>query len=147
MTEQTTVVATGQQFVLARAYDDAGRLTGLTYPGGRHLAYAHDSAGRVRAVQHEVDGAGYPGAPGVVRTVAAYAYAGARPRMVAYANGTATSYTHDARGGVIEVHHTGPAGTLLRVQQLRDGARAPRAPRNRVATDRIARKGRRGGGG
>lgn len=73
------------------------------------------------------DGAGFPGAPGGPRAVAVYAYAGARPRAATYANGTATSYTHDARGGVIEVHHTGPAGTLLRVQQLRDGARAPRA--------------------
>lgn len=132
--ETTTVTATGQVLALARTYDDASRRVGLTYPGGRQLAYAHDAAGRVAAIRHVADGTGYPGAAGADRTVAAYTYAGNRVRAVAYANATSTTYAHDARGGVIEVHHAGPAGTLLRVQQLRDGAKAPRARVEQTAT-------------
>lgn len=132
--EATQVAATGQQLALSRAFDDAGRRVGLTYPGGRQLAYTHDAAGRVAAIRHVADGTGYPGAAGADRTVATYTYAGNRVRAVAYANRTTTAYTHDARGGVIDVHHTGPAGTLLRVQQLRDGAKAPRARVEQTAT-------------
>lgn len=126
LAESTTLLATGATRTVARQYDLAGRRTGLTYPDGRELAYTHDAAGRLRSIQHTADGLGYPGAPGLVRTIARYAYAGSRQRSATFANGTETTWRHDARGGVIEVLHTGPSGTLLRVQQLRDGARAPR---------------------
>jgi RHS repeat-associated protein len=126
LVEATTLTATAVTFTIAREYDAAGRRASLTYPDGRRLSYTHDAAGRLRTIQHAADGSGYPGAAGLMRTIASYAYAGSRLRATTYANGTSTTWKHDARGGVVEVLHTGTSGTILRVQQLRDGARAPR---------------------
>ena len=91
------------------------------------IAACSPAGDRETDIAHLGDGVGYPGAPGLTRTIATYAYVGSRLRGEAYANGTTTAVIHDARGGAIELHHAGPSGTLLRVQQLRDGARAPRA--------------------
>ena len=49
MTGETRTVG-GVQYVLAYAYDSAGRLTGLTYPSGRTVTYTFDGLGRVNQV-------------------------------------------------------------------------------------------------
>lgn len=126
--EDTVLHAAGELVLtLERSFDDGGRLAGITYPGGRRVRHDRDGLGRLRELVHEVDGDGYPGAgrPGP-RSLAAFAYAGARLRHIARPNGVATEVAHDAAGRRIELHHRGPSGTVLRVQQLHDAARNPR---------------------
>ncbi|MBK9033456.1 MAG: hypothetical protein IPL61_19690 [Myxococcales bacterium] len=126
LAEATTLAATGQLLTVGRRFDDAGRMTELTYPGGRQVAHDHDAAGRVTELRHVVDGVGFPGAAGGARSIATYTYAGGRVRAVTFGNGTIAAYAHDARGGVVEVKHRGPSGNLVRMQQLRDAVRTPR---------------------
>ena len=134
--EDTTVTAAGGLALrLERRFDDAGRLIGTTYSGGRQVRHDRDAVGRLRDLVHEADGADYPGAnvPGP-RALATFAYAGGRLRQVTRPNGTATAITHDGAGRRVELHHTGPTGTLLRVQQLHDAARNPRLRLETAAT-------------
>lgn len=49
VTSETRTVA-GVQYVLGYSYDSAGRLSGLTYPSGRTIAYDFDAAGRIASV-------------------------------------------------------------------------------------------------
>ncbi|MEZ4400012.1 MAG: hypothetical protein R3B06_08335 [Kofleriaceae bacterium] len=140
LAEATTLAATGQLFTVGRQFDDAGRLTELTYPGGRKVAHDHDATGRVTHIRHVVDGTGFPGAAGGPRSIAQYAYAGGRVRTVTFGNGTTAAYAHDARGGVVEVKHRGPSGNLVRMQQLRDAARTPRLRYQELETAKRAER-------
>ncbi|HUQ01541.1 MAG TPA: RHS repeat-associated core domain-containing protein [Kofleriaceae bacterium] len=126
---EATVIhaAGGLAMTLERRFDDTGRLVGITYPGGRLIRHDRDALGRLRALTHESDGLGYPGARGRgARVLASFSYAGARLRGVARANGVWSHIGHDAAGRRVEVHHRAPSGTVLRVQQLFDAARNPR---------------------
>lgn len=122
-----TSLNSGFEVELSRRFDEAGRLTGLTYPGGRELTFEHDAIGRVRRVIHESDGGDYPGSSlGEPRDLATLGHAGARVREIARPNATQTAFRHDAAGRRIEVRHTGSDGVILHVQQLRDAAANPR---------------------
>jgi RHS repeat-associated protein len=46
----------GQNHVIAYAWDGAGRLSGITYPGGREVSYTRDADGRVTQVQTRAAG-------------------------------------------------------------------------------------------
>ncbi len=119
--------AGGLALTVERAHDDAGRVSGLVYPEGRRLRHLRDALGRLRAIQHDADGTGYPGsATASPRSLCELAYAGQRLRELARGNATTTNIRHDAAGRRIEISNHGSAGSLLRVQQLLDGARNPR---------------------
>ena len=49
MTSDTRVIA-GVQYVTGYAYDSSGRLSGMTYPGGRTVSYTFDALGRVSQI-------------------------------------------------------------------------------------------------
>lgn len=126
---------------IERTFDAAGRITALRYPGGRELGHVRDAAGRLRVIRHDADGAGYPGVAGGPRPLVAYAHVGDRVGSIAHANGVTASMAHDATGRPIELQHAGPAGALLRIQQLRDGARAPRVRFEHDGDSRVERFG------
>jgi YD repeat-containing protein len=52
-----TRVIGDQVFVTSYQYDDAGRLSGMTYPSGRKIEYARDAVGRVSKISVLKDGA------------------------------------------------------------------------------------------
>lgn len=49
ISSQVTVID-GSSYSISWSYDTAGRLTGMTYPGGLQLGYTYDSFGRVAAI-------------------------------------------------------------------------------------------------
>src|SRR5207248_1297364 len=49
VTSETRMVS-GVSYALGYSYDASGRLTGLTYPSGRTVAYGFDPLGRVSSV-------------------------------------------------------------------------------------------------
>jgi YD repeat-containing protein len=73
VTTETRSVA-GVQYVLAYAYDGAGRLSGLTYPSGRIVSYGFDALGRVSQVVSTKNSASQT----VVQSVAYHPFGGVR---------------------------------------------------------------------
>jgi YD repeat-containing protein len=55
VTQETRTIA-GVQYALGYTYDAAGRLSGLTYPSGRTIAYGFDAAGRVNSINTTASG-------------------------------------------------------------------------------------------
>ena len=62
VTEEKTVA--GIIYTTGYGYDDAGHLTEMIYPDGRHVTYDRDAAGRIVAVATEKDGLARPLATG-----------------------------------------------------------------------------------
>ncbi len=107
--------------VTTLAYDAGDRLTRVTYPGGRFVAYAYDAAGRRTRLE---DSAGnivnysYDAGGRLARlsddlddTIAAYSYdAAGRVARQDQGNGTFTTYDYDAAGRVVLLVNHAPGG-------------------------------------
>jgi RHS repeat-associated protein len=55
VTSETRTIGS-TQYVVGYSYDSAGRLSGMTYPSGRTVAYGFDAAGRIHSIDTTVDG-------------------------------------------------------------------------------------------
>ncbi|WP_124331489.1 RHS repeat domain-containing protein [Desulfonema ishimotonii] len=90
-------------FTVSYAYDEAGNLASLTYPGNKIVTYTHDALNRLETV---TDWQG--------RT-AAYSYddAGRLTRLTQF-NGTIVNYTYDNANRLTGLANlTGPSGTTI----------------------------------
>ncbi|HZF35837.1 MAG TPA: RHS repeat-associated core domain-containing protein [Candidatus Angelobacter sp.] len=88
---QETRTIAGTAYVTGYAYDVADRLTQMTYPSGRIVAYARDTLGRVTAVTTQASAAD---APATIASNIAYKPFGPIASML-YGNGLTRTYTYD----------------------------------------------------
>lgn len=105
--EEKQSYATGTAYLktVTRTWDEVGHKSTEAYPSGLGLIYAWNDAGRLASIS---DGAG---------PLAAWTYAGTRPKQVDYQNGTKTLSSYSGfRGEVTSIHHKdGADATLLRL--------------------------------
>lgn len=92
VTSETRIVG-GVQYVVAYSYDSAGRLSGMTYPSGRTLAYGFDSQGRVNAINTVFNGQTMP----VVANVAYHPFGGVKSYVLGNGQAYSRSYDQDGR--------------------------------------------------
>ncbi|MFO0748155.1 MAG: toxin TcdB middle/N-terminal domain-containing protein [Myxococcota bacterium] len=93
-------LATGPiRFDVATTYDNAGRVTSETYPGGITIDYTLDASGRVSAI------------PGYVDSVAVHDRGDVS--QVAFGNGVKLAQTFDPRRALASIDVKGPSGTAL----------------------------------
>lgn len=96
----------GQAYVTAYRYDDAGRLTGMTYPSGRKIDYTFDSMGRIATVTTTVAGASATLASGVT-------YQPFGPlKSLTFGNGQVYSRSYDLNGRMTSFTLNGQAQTV-----------------------------------
>jgi RHS repeat-associated protein len=109
-------------FVLAKAFDDVGSVVGLEYPNGRRIAYGRNDLNRIVRLNNLANGTDYPGDPlsPAVYEIARFAFVGRQPLQRICGNGTATTYSHDGAGRLIQIDHAGNIGSFLRIQLLAD---------------------------
>jgi len=107
---------------LARDFNNAGALVGLTYPGGRKIRCHRDALDRLVRVENLAKGLGYPGhsATPDVYDIAKIEYAGRHRVRCAFGNGAAKTYRHDGAGRLIEIAHQAGNNPLLTIQYLYD---------------------------
>jgi YD repeat-containing protein len=83
----------GVAYALSYSYDSAGRLSGVTYPSGRTLAYVFDSLGRVTAINTTFNGQTLP----VVASVAYHPFGGVKSYTLGNGQAYTRSYDQDGR--------------------------------------------------
>jgi len=114
----TATNGTGQ---IAMVYDDADRLTQITYPNGRSLAYAYDAGGRRtrmedhdgNVVNYSYDAAGRLAGltDGAGATIVSYSYdLVGRLAQETNGNGTYTTYSYDNAGQLLNIVNHAPGG-------------------------------------
>ena len=91
VTRETRTIA-GQAYATAYRYDDAGRLSGLTYPGGRSVDYTRDGMGRISSVSTTAGGT-----TAVLASDALYQPFGPL-KSLTFGNGQTYSRTYDLDG-------------------------------------------------
>lgn len=126
-------------FVVSRRYDDAGMVTGLSFPGGRVVRLARDDLGRLTRITNVARGTGYPGDAGTpdAHEIAAFSYAGRHRAANLLANGASAHYAHDGAGRVVQIAHQSPDSALLSIQYLHDAANNLRV-RNDITSTALA---------
>lgn len=126
--ETTTFVApeapAAAAFQVARAYNDAGAVTEITYPRGRRIRHHRDDLDRLVRVENLANGAAFPGHPDsqAVRDLVRFDYRGLLRARCRHGTGAATDYAHDGAGRVIEIAHSIDATPALTLQYLYDPA-------------------------
>lgn len=120
---QNIAAAPGQLEIL-QEFDLAGNRTKITYPSGREVVYAYDFLGRVTSVKNATSPADYPGrlSNAADADLARYAYVGRHLVRAECGNNLVLAVRLDGRGHVLERTVASDAGTLWRMQQLRDAA-------------------------
>ena len=83
----------GVQYVVAYSYDSAGRLSGMTYPSGRTVAYGFDSLGRVNVINTTFNGQTMP----VVAAITYHPFGGVKSYVLGNGQGYSRSYDQDGR--------------------------------------------------
>lgn len=83
----------GMQYVVAYSYDSAGRLSGMTYPSGRTLAYGFDSLGRVNVINTTFNGQTMP----VVAGITYHPFGGVKSYVLGNGQAYSRSYDQDGR--------------------------------------------------
>ncbi|MGH2634698.1 MAG: RHS repeat-associated core domain-containing protein [Actinomycetota bacterium] len=108
---------------VTRDFDETGAVVGVEYPGGRRLVLDRDSRGRVARIRNVDNGAEYPGSPASPSAyeLMALVWQGSQPRAITRHAAGRSEITYDAGGRVLEIAHSGPAGSLLRLRYLCDG--------------------------
>ena len=92
VTSETRTVG-GVQYVVAYSYDSAGRLSGMTYPSGRTLAYGYDGLGRVNAINTIFNNQTMP----VVADVTYHPFGGVKSYVLGNGQAYSRSYDQDGR--------------------------------------------------
>jgi RHS repeat-associated protein len=105
---------------LDREFDDAGMITGITYPGGRRLSFSRDALGRPSIVRNVLNGSGYPGGNAAAYDLARISYVGGQRAARLYHTGASTRYAYDAGGRLIEIAHGAGGASLLTLQYVHD---------------------------
>jgi len=105
----------------SHAYDEAGNLTTLTYPGGNTVSYTYDALNRVASVS--IDWLNLTATP-------SYDKAG-RLTGIAHFNGTATSYNYDAADRLTGLTHSASGQAIAGYQYTLD----PNGNRTQVVVD------------
>jgi YD repeat-containing protein len=89
-----TRTVNGVAYTVAYSYDSAGRLSGMTYPSGRTLAYGRDALGRVLEINTTFGGQTLP----VVASVAYHPFGGVKSYVLG--NGQPYTRTYDQDGRI-----------------------------------------------
>ncbi len=90
--------------VLGYTYDTANHLTDLTYPGGEHIQYGWDTAGRLLSADDLTTGR---------NTTYYYLPTTGQLHTVTRPNGVVTTYSYDTAGRLNDVKHVNSSGHTL----------------------------------
>jgi YD repeat-containing protein len=117
-----TTINDGDSNEVDYAYDDAGRLTSITYPGiaGDQVTYTYDDANRLTGVSDWLNN----------DTSYTYDNAG-RLAATTYPTGVSTSYSYDSAGRALSLQNSTSAGGLSASDYLVD----PAGMRTRLVTE------------
>lgn len=111
--------------IIKRSYDLLGNLLEIHYPSGRMIKYHLDSLNRISKIENLTKGQNYPGSNTFPDTydILQNEHQGLRRGMSRYGNKTATSFSYDKNGRVIQIKHKDQNNAqILTGQYLYDGA-------------------------
>jgi len=103
-------VIAGIRFTIDYAYSQAGELSGMTYPGGGHVRYNYDAAGRLDAIHYTENGAS-------TAIMSDLSWRGSSPESFRLGNGLHSEFLYDPSGRLVEKRH---GGADSRMQQQLD---------------------------
>ncbi|RQH03259.1 DUF6531 domain-containing protein [Natrarchaeobius oligotrophus] len=101
------------------AYDDADRLSALTYPGGRRIEYGYSPAGVLESVEQTAAGSAYPGdgTRQSIRSLLSANHVGGWVETLAL-DGVDVDVTHNSRGLPVGADWTIDDDAILRERRL-----------------------------
>lgn len=121
LSRMTAEIGLGQ---VSYGYDQASRMTRITWPDGVFAQYDHDATGAVTAIREN----GAASGPGVL---AAYTYTNlGQISTIGRGNGVGTTYGYDSHGRMTSLAHTGAANVTFGYSWAPSGQIAERTVSN-----------------
>ncbi|MGD9357221.1 MAG: hypothetical protein PVH71_11065, partial [Chromatiales bacterium] len=98
---QVDNVISGTSLGIDYAYNDAGEMTGMTYPGGGQIRYDYDAAGRLNAIHYTENSVS-------TAIMSDIGWSGDSLASFHYGNGLVSELLHDAAGRLVEKQYGSP---------------------------------------
>lgn len=119
--------------VLRYGWDDAGRRSSLTFPGGRKVRYRYSPAGYLTGIEQLDPGADYPGDPASapVRPLIDIIRVGARPRSISAPGIVHADFFYDAARRLVGIDY-GQGGVAIEKLRTLHGGGGQRLLDNRT---------------